>query len=73
MIQRKRKKKRLHLNTDKTRTQKKIIDTPIEKHPKATHGLKRSPVTEKTSKEMSAIIAMYDRVGNMLIESLINS
>lgn len=32
-------------------TQKKIIDTPIVKHPKATHGLKRSPVTENQTKK----------------------
>lgn len=35
--------------------QKKIIETPIEKHPTATQGLKRSPESQ-TSKSSRQII-----------------
>lgn len=67
MIQRKR-KKRLHLNTDKTRTQKKIIDTPIEKHPKATHGLKRSPILAAFQKKPRNPVRCSRIAGNCIFK-----
>jgi ribulose bisphosphate carboxylase small subunit len=48
----KKKSKAYIIINGKDGAQKKIIDTPIVKHPRATHGLKRSPFSENTNKEM---------------------